>query len=145
MEICCCWFFRENYQLKIIWKTGWEGIYIYIYMHIYIYTLIYVIMTICVKKRGRKRTCQHWRGHWRIGTMTRRLHRKARRKTDHSYQKQYCETRISRTEIIRKQKLEEKNPTLDVLSDISYEKTCTWLKKGKSLERNWISFNSSTE
>ena len=36
-----------------------------------------------------KRTYQHWGQRWRIVTTTRRLHRKARRKTDYSHQKQY--------------------------------------------------------
>ena len=44
---------------------------------------------ICIKKGGRKRTCQHWRQCWRIDTTTRGLHRKARRRTGYSHQKQY--------------------------------------------------------
>ena len=42
--------------------------------------------TICIKKGGRKRTCQHWR---HIDITTGGLHRKARRRTDYSHQKQY--------------------------------------------------------
>ena len=49
----------------------------------------YDVDRLYVKKRGRKRTCQHWRQHWCIDTMTQRIHRNARRKTDYSHRKQY--------------------------------------------------------
>ena len=41
------------------------------------------------EKRKRKRTCQHWKLSWCIDTSTRRLHRKVRRRTDHSHPRQY--------------------------------------------------------
>ena len=86
----------------------------------------------CVNKRKRKMTYQHWRQRWCINTMTWRLHRKARRKTDRSHQKQY-NTRTSGTTITRKQNLEEKQlygRFKRQITNISYEKTWTWLRKG---------------
>ena len=87
----------------------------------------------CVKKRRRKRTLQHSWERWRIETMTRRLLRKARKKTDYSHQKNTNNTWINRTEITRKQKWKEKQlygRLKWLTSDISREKTWMWLQKG---------------
>ena len=86
-----------------------------------------------VKKRKRRKTYQLRKQRWRIDTTTRRLHRKARWKTDHSYQKQYWQHEKQQNGNNQKTKMGKKQlngrfkrPT----SDISQEKTWTWLKRG---------------
>ena len=64
--------------------------------------------TVGVKKRERKKTCQHWRKRWRIDTMTRRLHRKARKKTNYSHQKQYRQHENQQNDTNQKTKIGRK-------------------------------------
>ena len=89
-------------------------------------------LTLCVKKRRRKRTYQHWRQRWPIDTTTRRLLKKTCRKTDYNNKKPYWRHEDQENRNNQK-KREEKQlygrfqwPT----SDISHEKTWTWLRKG---------------
>ena len=79
-----------------------------------------------IKKRRKKRTWQYWRQVWGINTATSRLHRKAWRKNEFN-------TRTKRTTITRKQEWDEKQlygRFERVITNISEEKTWTWLKKG---------------
>ena len=76
-----------------------------------------------------RKMLQHWRQHWRIDT-TRRLHWKEQRKTRNKNDN----TRRNRTEITRKQNDKEKQLYGRLTSDISHEKTWTWLKK-RNLKR----------
>ena len=80
---------------------------------------------LCIKKRMRKRTHQHWRRRWRIDKMTRRHYKEMRWNS--------VDTKTNRTKIARKQKWEEKQlygRFKRLPSDISHEKTWTWLRKG---------------
>ena len=61
--------------------------------------------------------------------MTRRLHRKIRRKTNYSSRKHYWQHEDQQNGNKQKTKIGRKS-TLDVLSDILHEKTWTWQRKG---------------
>ena len=69
-----------------------------------------------------------------VDPLVQRLHRKARRRTDYRHQKQYWQhTKANRMILTRKQKWKEKQLYVRfkrLISNISHEKTWTWLRKG---------------
>ena len=88
-----------------------------------------------VMKRERKRTCQHRRQGWGINGPTRGLHRKRGGRLIIAIRNNNDDMGISRTEITRKQKREEKQDYGSFkrrTSDISHEKTWTWQRKRKT-------------